>query len=741
MLGGIPIYLVFLLSSLFFLEPANFYQQGLVLLSFSILFFTGLYDDIRPLNASKKFVFQIISAVILVYFAGVHHSSYFTQLAISDELIKAISVVFIVFVINAFNLIDGINGLSAMLSFIALICFGTWFYAAGLENNAFICFSISASILAFLRFNLFNTKIFLGDNGSMLLGLSIAYFSTVFIQYNQNLDAEANFKLIAPFGVAIAAMAIPILDTIRLFVMRSIYLQKSPFKADRNHLHHLLLRLGLSHLQISLLLSGITFLLVVFAVFVQNIGNTGIFFVITLTYIALLIALDYFIFNQYRKKIAKKTVFNEAIKIKEELNNPMVFEFFFALSFFILAISIPFHRVSTSIPTILILFSFVLLILNNYIRKYQNFSTIVKTEISRFFRHPYSILVIIALIYYAVHYFVFPSDSANALSLKLLILIFWLPFFELRKIINIKPEYILRAYVYGCFGFSIYILYHAFFSFHQLGWEAFFYSDLLDHVMANPITHSLYFNLAILFLSANYHKLKVKIWQYIHLFLLVFFVMMVFLFGSKLGYVALFISLTASVLFIFKSRFQRIVVFTIIIVYTLLGYYQVPFLNNKVNDFVRQVSKHNELSIEDRLPRSIIWQEATAQIKDNWIFGIGVGNSMNVMEKRYIQIGYEKGVRYRYNCHNQFLETFLQTGIFGLLILAFIFLYCFYVAITNGSKLYLLFLSIILLYMMFESLFETQMGMVAFAFFNALFISSFTKNIDEENLLLQKNFE
>ncbi|MEX0811438.1 MAG: O-antigen ligase family protein [Chitinophagales bacterium] len=727
MLGGVPIYIVFILSNLFFWEPSNPLPQIFVLLAFSLLFLTGLYDDIKPLNAAKKFFFQILSAALLVYFADVHHSSYFTQLAISDEIVKIISLVFIVFIINAYNLIDGINGLSAMLSVVAIMCFGVWFYAAGFENNAYICFAMSASILVFLKFNLFNTKIFLGDNGSMLMGLSIAYFSILFIQYNQNLGSETSLKLISPFGLAIAAMSIPIMDTLRLFTLRIFYLQKSPFKADRNHLHHLLLRLGLSHIQISLLLSGLSALLIIFALSVQNIGNTGIVFVIILTYIALLIALDYFIFNQYRKKLPKKTVFNEAIKIKEELNNPMVYEFFFALSFFILAISIPFHRVSTSIPTILILFSFVLLIISNFIRKRQDFHIIFKSESLKFLKHPYSILVLLVVIYYTIHYLVFPTKGGNSLSLKFLILIFWLPFFELRKIINIKPEIILRSYVYGCFGFSIYILYHAFFSFHKLGWEAFFYSDLLSHVKANPITHSLYFNLAIIFLSVNFHKLKNKIWQYIHLAILFVLISMVVLFGSKLGYVALFLSLATAVFFICKSKLQRLTVVSIIAIYALFGYYQVPFLNNKVDNLIWQITNHENISIENRLPRSIIWHEAIVQIKENWLFGTGVGNSMNVLEKRYKLIDYKKGIKNRYNCHNQFLENFLQTGIFGFLSLLLIFIYCFNVAFKNKSKTYLLFLATIILYMMAESLFETQMGMVAFAFFNALFISSFAK--------------
>lgn len=729
MLGGVPLFIVLFLSTILFSERENFLSQFYVLLSFSILFITGLYDDIRPLNATKKLFFQIIAALIIVYLADIHHSAYFTKLAISEDLIRMVSVVFIIFVINAYNLVDGINGLSALLSMLAVMGFGIWFYAAGFYGHAYVCFMLSASIVAFLRFNLFNTRIFLGDNGSMLLGLATAYFSIVLVQYNQNADVNSEFKLIAPFGLVIGAMAIPIMDTLRLFIMRSLYLQKSPFKADRNHLHHYLLRLGFSHFQASMTLTSIAACLLAFAFFAQMMGNTGVLFIIVLIYITVLIALDYFIFNLYRKKLPKKTVFNELEKIKTDLNNPLVYEFFFALSFFVLAVSIPFHRVSASIPTILVGLSFVVVLIAYYVRSRGNFKSIFKAEAAHFFRHPYSLIILMFIVWYGIHYTCYPAGKSNALSIKLLLLVYWLPFFELRKVINIKPLFILRAYIYGCFGFSIFILYHALFSFHELGWDAFFYSDLLDYVKANPITHSLYFNLAIVFSIANLKSIKSKMWKVVHISMLGAFVIMVILCASKLGYIALLVLSVAGIMLMVKRTLNRVLFIAGFAMIAMLSYQYVPYLNNRVDGFIWQIERHDKISMEYRLPRSIIWKEAISLIKENWLFGTGVGNSMNILEDRYRAIGYEKGAKHRFNCHNQFLESFLQTGIAGFLLLLSMFFYSIKVALKQKSVVYALFLITILLYMMIESLFETQMGMVAFAFFNALFLSSFIKHI------------
>lgn len=725
-LGGVSIFLMFFLAFIVFNNISGNLPNMLVLFSFTLLFAVGLYDDMRPMNAYGKFFFQFLVAYILVYYADIHFVSFFEFFGLSEWIIKLFTLVFIVFVINAYNLVDGINGLSAMLAGIALLGMGIWFVLVGEKALAYVAFAMLASIIAFLRYNLFNTKIFLGDNGSMLLGLSVAFFAIKMVDKNQSLSNLHTFKLSSSFGIIISAMAVPVFDTVRLFFIRPFYLNKSPFKADRNHLHHLLIRLNLSHLQSTFILGAFASGLFIFSFFAQSLGNVAVLFISAASCMAILIALDYFIFNYYRRGLSKKTVFNEAVKIREELGNPVIYEFLFGFSFFILAIAIPFHRVSSSIPTILIMLSFLIMLIRKFIVLKKDFAVVVKLGATEFFKHTYSIIIILFTTFYLTHSLLSTGDVSQSVTIKILLFLYWLTLFQLEKIIKIKPRFLITAYLFGCAAFSIFILYISFTNFNTSGWEAFFYNDLLDHVKANPITHSLYFNLAIIFLGNNYGYLKNKLWKLTYLLMLMLFILMVILCGSKIGYIVLFISVLSSFFYIVRTWKLRILALLLSVVLFGGAYKQIDYVNKKVKGFKWQITKHEKIPMEDRLPRAIIWPEAKILIKENFWKGVGVGKSVDALIERYQIIEYDKGIRERFNAHNQFIETFLQTGIIGFLILISFFIYGFYIAFKNRNVLYAVFLFIVIFYMMVESLFETQMGMVAFAFFNALFLSALT---------------
>lgn len=730
-LGGVSIFITFIISFLLFSnypDSINLY----VIVAFCILFFVGLFDDVRPLNAYGKFLFQFIVAVLIVYFADIHFVSFFSYFGLASWVIKLFTIVFIVFVINAYNLVDGINGLSATLALIPIFGMGVWFLLVDNDGLAFISFATTASILAFLRYNLFNTKIFLGDNGSMLLGLAVAFFSIQLLQTNNELSNINNFKLVSPFGIIIAGMAIPVFDTVRLFFIRPFYFNKSPFKADRNHLHHLLTRLKLSHLQSTFILGAIAFGIFIFAFFAQNLGNVAVLFIASITCLAILLTLDYFIFNYYRKGLAKKTVFNEALKLREELGNPLIYEFLFGFSFFILAIAIPFHRVSSSIPTILIMLSFFIMLVRKMMVLKKDFIVVIKNGAFDFFRNTYSIIVLLFIVFYLAHSLIFSGNIFQNFTIKILLFLYWVTLFQLEKIINIKPRYLITAYLFGCASFSFFILFNSLLEFRTLSWDTFFYNELLDHVKANPINHSLYFNLAIIFIGNNYRFLNNKLWKVTYFLMLLLFILMVILCGSKIGYGVLILSTLTSFFYIVRTWKLRVLSFIFTIVLLSFAYFQVDYVHKKVKGFRWQIEKHEKIPLDHRLPRSIIWPEATDLIKENFWIGVGIGKSVDALVYKYEIIGYDKGVRERFNAHNQFIETFLQTGVFGFLLLVLFFVYGYFIAIKNRNVLYTIFLSIIILYMLVESLFETQMGMVAFAFFNALFLSALSVNKKEK---------
>jgi len=148
-------------------------------------------------------------------------------------------------VVNAMNLIDGIDGLAAGVGFIAASVFGTWFIFANEYTLASLSFSLSGALLGFLIFNFSPAKIFMGDSGSLIIGMFICVLSIKLIEYPTSRLDDFWVHISNPI-IVIAALIYPLTDTLRIFIIRAAKGQ-SPFAADRNHLHHRLLDCGFSH--------------------------------------------------------------------------------------------------------------------------------------------------------------------------------------------------------------------------------------------------------------------------------------------------------------------------------------------------------------------------------------------------------------------------------------------------------------------------------------------------------------
>ena len=143
------------------------------------------------------------------------------------------------------NLIDGIDGLAAGVGFIASSVFGTWFVFANEYTLASLSFSLSGALLGFLIFNFSPARIFMGDSGSLIIGMFLCVLSIKLIEYPLSRVDDFWIKISNPI-IVIAALAYPLVDTLRIFIIRAAKGQ-SPFAADRNHLHHRLLDCGYSH--------------------------------------------------------------------------------------------------------------------------------------------------------------------------------------------------------------------------------------------------------------------------------------------------------------------------------------------------------------------------------------------------------------------------------------------------------------------------------------------------------------
>jgi len=273
-LGGVGIFGGFLLASLLsiqgYLNPEFQYFFAAAL----VIFFLGLKDDLVVLSASKKFIGQVVAASIIIHLGGIRLDSMhglfgFDQLP--EAFALALTYLTIIVVINSYNLIDGIDGLAASLGIMTMLIFGTYFYMVGFQAYALLAYSLGGSLIAFLIFNHHPAKIFMGDSGSLMIGLINSILVIKFINVASDPAIAISIESTAAIGFSI--LIVPLLDTLRVFAIR-IFKGCSPFTPDRNHIHHLLMNWGLGHAAITLLCVGINIGFVIFAYTFRSIGPT-----------------------------------------------------------------------------------------------------------------------------------------------------------------------------------------------------------------------------------------------------------------------------------------------------------------------------------------------------------------------------------------------------------------------------------------------------------------------------------
>ena len=208
-----------------------------------IMFVMGLLDDIGELSSYFRFFVQSLIAFLVVYIGDIRIDNFYGVLGLYEipelySIIFSISVV--IFIINSFNLTDGLDGLAASLGLFILTCFAIIFY---LNGKYFDCTLACAGLSALFAFWLYNrppARIFMGDGGSLVIGFIIACCGI-----------RACSMPIEPAGVInpvfiLCILAYPAIDTLRVFTVR-VFSGKSPFSADRNHIHHLLIDKDFNH--------------------------------------------------------------------------------------------------------------------------------------------------------------------------------------------------------------------------------------------------------------------------------------------------------------------------------------------------------------------------------------------------------------------------------------------------------------------------------------------------------------
>ncbi|WP_111672870.1 glycosyltransferase family 4 protein [Algoriphagus litoralis] len=222
----------------------------------ALMFIVGLRDDMVELKAKHKLAGQFVAVLLVVVAGDIRIKDFHGFLGI-QELPLLISYGFSSFVLlaltNAFNLIDGLDGLAGTIASISLSLLGSWFYIQGLESYAVLSFSILGGVLAFMVFNWHPAKIFMGDTGSLTLGFALGSLVVAFMENNAALPQNAYLRLEPSFTAGIVLMIYPLYDMARVFTRR-ISQGKHPMTADKSHVHHFLMRMGLKHNEVALVL-------------------------------------------------------------------------------------------------------------------------------------------------------------------------------------------------------------------------------------------------------------------------------------------------------------------------------------------------------------------------------------------------------------------------------------------------------------------------------------------------------
>jgi UDP-GlcNAc:undecaprenyl-phosphate GlcNAc-1-phosphate transferase len=299
-LGGIGIFLGFLCAILIWMPFELFVNCKYILASITIIFIVGMRDDIVPLKPIYKLIGQIIAAFIVVRFTGVQLTSFyglFGVYGIPEWLSVSISIFTIIVITNSFNLIDGLDGLAGSIATISLLTFGIWFHLIGEDPISILSFSMAGAVIAFLNFNWQPSKIFMGDTGALVIGFLFSVMAIYFIKYNFNLPNGHIYKFESSITTAVCIIIIPLFDTLRIFVLR-LWKRQSPFTPDKNHMHHTLMRLGLSHSNTAITLGGLNISYILLALVFHELGDNFLLPIILVISIVISLSLDYLIIRK-----------------------------------------------------------------------------------------------------------------------------------------------------------------------------------------------------------------------------------------------------------------------------------------------------------------------------------------------------------------------------------------------------------------------------------------------------------
>ena len=261
-----------------------------VIIGGTLIYFLGVVDDLKNLDAKVKFTVQLLVA-ILMYYMGLRIrfiTNYFGEGALhfGEAMCFFVTVIWIVGITNTINLIDGLDGLAAGIAAVSSLCIAYVAYIHGDEYGMMIVclamLALAGSCLGFLPFNFYPAKIFMGDGGSLFLGFMIAALSVV---------GPLKRSTVIAVVVPVVVLGIPIFDTF-FAILRRVVNRRPIMEADKGHLHHRLMASGYGQRRAVLMLYGISAIMGMAAVLISRelykdafvlVGIAGVYLYVFLT--------------------------------------------------------------------------------------------------------------------------------------------------------------------------------------------------------------------------------------------------------------------------------------------------------------------------------------------------------------------------------------------------------------------------------------------------------------------------
>ncbi|OHX64928.1 glycosyltransferase family 4 protein [Flammeovirga pacifica] len=255
-MGGVGIFLAFILSSLLWLPKSGMYDLNYLFFGLILVFFMGVRDDMLAMSPRNKLFIQLMASSVIVIFGDIHINSLysiFPGLHFPIWFSYAVSIFVIIALTNSFNLIDGINGLSGGIASVITFALAVWFYLIDEKLYTILMVSMFGGCLGFLYYNWGRASIFMGDTGALVLGFFLSTSLILFVNVDYALPENHLYKINDPISMAIALFIYPFIDTLRIFTIR-ILNGRSPFSPDKKHIHHILIRTGITHAAASMII-------------------------------------------------------------------------------------------------------------------------------------------------------------------------------------------------------------------------------------------------------------------------------------------------------------------------------------------------------------------------------------------------------------------------------------------------------------------------------------------------------